>query len=346
MKPMAKGKTDMNKTLYAIAAIAIIALVGYVFVNGSVFGKGQTTNVPPQPTSQPQGTGIQYTSVTALVTFIDKWANTATAVAGSYYYRLPGGMYTAAASATTAGVSISSLPVGVTGFEVAFQNTTSAQLIYLETYKFDLLDSQGHITNFVTKTLPAAKVGTTYGEWRKSNSNLTTIDLSAGEDNVDTTLFFRQNTANKAWRKPAVCLYYNITDFTGIKLKNLVSGAELPTMAIPSRLVGTTSQGGVPVKCYDLTSVLPAYTPDGTGLDTMYASYLKGIQSAQVAVELQASNVLPATPVSNVTARWVGVARYFDKDNNNILEGTEDINNAYAAITANIADGYSYLPIT
>lgn len=343
---MAK-KTNTMQWLYGGAALAVIAVAVLFITNGTTFGTGQVTpGIPAQPTSQPQGTNIQYTSVTAILTFIDKWANTATAVAGSYYYKLPGGMFTAPAAVTTAGVTISSLPVGLTGFEVAFENKTAGGLMYLETYKFDLLNAQGQITNLLTKSLPAAKVGTIYGEWRKSDSNLTTIDLSAGENNVDTTLFFRQNTANKAWRKPMTCLYYNITDFTSIKLKNQATSAELPLLAVPSRLVGTTQQGGVPVKCYDLTGVIPAYTPDGTGLDTQYAQYLKGIQSAKVDVEFQASNNLPATPVSNVTAVFAGQAQYFGVDNNAILDGTEDVNNGYAKITANIADMPIALPIT
>lgn len=336
---MAKKSFNYVTPLIAIACIAVIAGVYLLATGGIKLGTGAVV-VQSQPASQPQGTGIEYNSVSLALGAYDKFATTTAAAGGNYRQKVPGGKYQAATALTTAGVTITGLPVGLKGMTISFQNQTATGLFYLEEYTFDLLGADGLITNFVSKQLPAARVGTFYAETRKGGTSTATQDFVASETNVDYTLFFRQNTGGASIRQPGVCIFYNMTEIKDVKLKDS-SNVELTKFANPSRFSGVYSHNGTLQKCYDLTGQIPVYTPtvlDG-GMDAPFAKYLRGTMSGtQANIEFDTQPAYPATTASNVTFLFVGKAKFYDSDNNNILDGYEDPNNGYAVITANVAD--------
>jgi hypothetical protein len=339
---MAKTKTleTLKNVTFVLAAVAIVLGIAGLYTGAINLGTGAAgiggAAVGTVAPAQQPGSVVQFTTTTLDFTPKDKFANTDTNFAGTYYDRLPGSTYTAGTTWTVPGkTSITGLPVGQTDFELAFQNSTAAGLVYLEDIKFNLLDSQGHLTPLVPKTVYYGKVGTVFAETRKGGSTNTTIRLAAGETNVDYTLFFRQNTDGASWRKPAVCVFYNVTDFTTIKVK--AGGNELPTFPVPTKYSGLTVQGGSAQRCYDLTSLVPS-TTENFGDSAFFTQYLRDIQSASADVEFQASQVYPAIPASNVTFRFLGSAKFFAKDGNTIKDAYENTENGIANVTVNIAD--------
>lgn len=338
---MAK-KMNFQSTAITLGALAIVALVVGIFGG---FIKLPTGTAATQPVAQPAGSVVQYTTASLTFTMMDKLAQTAaTPVAGTYFYRLPGQQYTSGTTFTAATQqTLTGLPVGQVGFQMAFRNNTSTGLIFLSEYTFDLLDNTGKLTPLVTIQLPALKVGTIFAEQRKSGSTNNSIRLASGETNVDYTLFFRQNTNDASWRKPAACVFYNATAFTSIKLMNPANSQELSTFPIPTKYSGVSIQGGAGQKCYDLTPLVPALSPSETATfgDTKgvtVGNFLRNIQSAQANIQYQAASIYGAADTSNVTFRFLGSAKYFDKDGNTILDGYEDVNNGFVNVTANILD--------